>query len=119
MRALTYNDARRLVDAATARARASGIAVSVAVVDEARDLLAFGRMEEALLASIETAQGKAFTARTVNRATRDVGRDSLPGGPLYGLETTHSRPLVMFGGGQPIVRDGAVVGAIGVAGGTP
>src|SRR5215216_2652209 len=41
-----------------------------------------------------------------------------PGQPLFGLNTTNSGRIVIFAGGIPLERDGEVVGAIGVSGGT-
>jgi uncharacterized protein GlcG (DUF336 family) len=108
--------------AALDKAREIGSPSSVAVVDAGRELLAFARMDDALLASAEIAQAKAYTARSLNCATRDVDTATQPGGPLYGMQTAHlaaGRALVTFGGGVPITTGGAVVGAIGVAGGTP
>ncbi len=116
---LGYVDALALVDRVIEEAASMGLRISVAIVDEARELLVFVRMEGAVLASIEIAQNKAYTSRSLNRDTRDVAPETVPGGPLYGLHTTHARPMVTFGGGQLLRRDGEVIGAIGVAGGTP
>lgn len=122
MSALTLQAARKAVDAALAKAQEIGSPSSVAVVDGGRELLAFARMDGALLASPEIARGKAHTARSLDMATKDVAPLTQPGGPLYGLETAHlaaNRPLIAFAGGVPITVDGDIVGAIGVAGGTP
>ena len=108
--------------AALEKAREIGSPSSIAVVDAGRELLAFARMDDALLASAEIAQAKAYTARSLNCATKDVDTATQPGGPLYGMQTAHlaaGRALVTFGGGVPITVDGEIVGAIGVAGGTP
>lgn len=118
MARLSYEQARRVVGAALEKASSIGSPSSVAVVDEGRALLAFARQDGALLASIEISQAKAYTARSLNMATREVGPLTQPGQPLYGLETTHRQALVTFGGGRPLQLDGEVVGAIGVAGGT-
>jgi uncharacterized protein GlcG (DUF336 family) len=42
-----------------------------------------------------------------------------PGGPLHSLPTALDRPLLFVGGGMPVHRDGQLIGAIGVGGGTP
>jgi uncharacterized protein GlcG (DUF336 family) len=118
MTQLTLADARRVVDAALERARETEVAVSVAVVDAGREPVAFARMDGALLVSIETAEGKAYTARSLNRATGDISPDTQPGNPLYGLEVTGSRPFVTFGGGDVLRIGDEIVGAVGVAGGT-
>lgn len=91
---------------------------SIAVVDSGRNLVGFQRMDGALLASIEISQGKAYTARSLNMKTADVTPYVQPGGPFYAMETSHRQPLVIFAGGLPVERDGQVVGAVGVAGGT-
>ena len=79
-------------------------------------------MNGALLASAEISQAKAYTARSLNSATQDVSAWAQPGGPLYGIETAHmaaGRSLVTFGGGVPITVGGEIIGAVGVAGGSP
>jgi uncharacterized protein GlcG (DUF336 family) len=117
MATLTQDQARKALDAAVAKAVEIGSPSSIAIVDAGRNLLAFARMDNALLASIEISQNKAFTARSMNMKTGDLGPLTQPGQPLYGIETSHSRPIITFGGGQPLVVDGEVVGGVGVAGG--
>jgi len=114
--------AQKALAAAIAKAEEIGSPSSVAIIDSGRELVAFGRMNGALLASVEISQAKAYTARSVNSATKDVGAWAQPGGPLYGIETAHmaaGRALVTFGGGVPITVGGEVIGAVGVAGGSP
>lgn len=92
---------------------------SIAIFDDGRNLLGFVRMEEALLASIEISQAKAYTSRSLNMKTSDVMALVVPGGPLYGLETTHRHPMAVFGGGVPIEKGDKIIGSVGVAGGAP
>lgn len=115
---LDQSTAEKIVNAALAKAREIASPSSVAVVDAGRNLVAFTRMDGALLASIEISMGKAYTARSLNMKTSDVAGLIQPGGPLYGLEVTHRQSLVVFGGGVPVSIGGNVVGAVGVAGGT-
>lgn len=119
MLGLSLAEARQVLDAALAKAEEIGSPSSVAVIDAGRELLAFARQDDALLASSEISQNKAFTARSLNMATKDLGPLTQPGQPLYGLETAHRRPLVSFGGGRPLAVGDEIVGAIGVAGGSP
>ncbi len=116
--ALTEAQARKAIEAGLAKAGEIGSPSSIAVVDGGRNLVAFQRMDGALLASIEISQAKAYTARSLNMKTGDVTQYVQPGGPFYGMETSHRQPLVVFGGGQPITVGGEVVGAVGVAGGS-
>jgi uncharacterized protein GlcG (DUF336 family) len=117
-RKLTAADARRALDAALAKAEEIGSPSSVAILDGGRELLAFARMDDALLASVEISQSKAYTARSMNMATADIGPLTKPDGPFFGLEHTQRRTLVTFGGGLPLTLGGEVVGGIGVAGGS-
>jgi uncharacterized protein GlcG (DUF336 family) len=118
MLGLSLEQARRVLDAAIGKAEELGSPSSIAVLDAGRELVAFVRQDGALLASTEISQNKAYTARSLNMATKDVGPLTRPGQPLFGLETTHQRPLVSFGGGRPLAVGDEIVGAIGVAGGT-
>jgi uncharacterized protein GlcG (DUF336 family) len=118
MATLTLELAERALQAALRRAEEIGSPSSIAIVDSGRNLVAFARMDDALLASIEISQGKAYTARSMNMNTGDVGPLTQPGQPLYGIETSHARPLITFAGGRPLRVGDAVVGAVGVAGGT-
>jgi len=115
---LNLEQAQRVLDAAIAKAEEIGSPSSVAVVDAGRELVAFARQDDALLASIEISQNKAYTACSLGMATKDVGPLTQPGQPLFGLEATHHRPLVSFGGGRPLTLGDEIVGAVGVAGGS-
>jgi uncharacterized protein GlcG (DUF336 family) len=115
---LSYEQARHALDAALRRASEIGSPSSITIMDEGRELIAFARQNDALLASTEISSAKAYTACSMKMATKDIGPLTQPGQPLYGLEHTHHRPLVTFGGGRPLEVDGRVVGGVGVAGGT-
>lgn len=109
--------AEKAIQAARAKAREIGIPISVAIVDAGRNLVAFLREDDALLGTIEAAQAKAYTARTVNMKTSDLAPLVQPGQPLYGLDYSHRQPWAAFGGGSPIARNGRILGAVGVSGG--
>jgi uncharacterized protein GlcG (DUF336 family) len=116
---ITYEQAQAVLEAALAKAVEIGSPSSVAVVDAGRTPVAFARQDGALLASVEISQAKAYTSRSLNMNTSDVGPLTQPGQPLYGIETSHrQQPLVSFGGGRPLEAGDDVVGAVGVAGGT-
>jgi uncharacterized protein GlcG (DUF336 family) len=115
---LTYDAAAELVAAALHRSAQIDCPVSVAVVDETRELVAFARLPGAPLFTAEVARAKAFTARSLGVATHEVGRLTGPGQPLYLLETIGGGSVTTIGGGLPLMREGRLVGAIGVSGGT-
>lgn len=118
MTRITIEDAQRIIEAAVAEAGELGSPSSIAVLDASRELLAFVRMDGALLASIELSQNKAYTAVSMQMTTGDLKEAVQPGAPFYGLPNGQSRPFITFGGGVPLVVGGEVVGAIGVAGGS-
>lgn len=122
MALLSLAQAQAALDASLAKAAEISSSSSVAVIDGGRELLAFARMDGALLASSAISQAKAYTAVSLNCDTRDVEAAAQPGAPLFGLHTAHlavGRTLVTFGGGVLISIAGESVGAIGVAGGSP
>lgn len=91
--------------------------MNIAVVDVGGNLVAFERMDDAWLGSIDIAISKAYTAVAFDMTTEDLGLASLPDGPLFGIHATNDGQIVIFGGGIPLRKDGVLVGAIGVSGG--
>ena len=111
--------ARHLLACGAQRALEHGVPMSLAIVDNGGNLLLFERMDGAPLSSVDLARNKAYSARAFNMSTRELGRLSQPGQPLYGLGTIHDDRVVTFGGGIPLRRDGDICGAVGVCGGEP
>ena len=115
---ITHAQAQAVLDAAQAAADEIGVPMNIAVLDAGVHLKAFVRMDGALLGSIDIALGKAKTAALFGFNTEVIGEFSKPGGTSPGLEQTNGG-LVVFAGGVPL-RDGAgaVIGAVGVSGGS-
>lgn len=109
--------ATTLIEAAQAKANEIGVPMCLAVVDDGANLVAFRRMDGALLGSIDIARNKAYTAAALQMPTSAVGDAAQPGADLYGIETTNEGRIVTFGGGFPLETDDGIVGAIGVSGG--
>lgn len=116
--ALRLDEAQRLAQAAVEGARAMGLPIVVCVADPAGAPMLLHRMDGALPASTDIALNKAFTAAAFRMATHELGDLAQPGRPLYGVQATNQGRVVLFGGGYPCRRGGAVAGAIGVSGGT-
>ncbi|MZD08269.1 heme-binding protein [Streptomyces sp. SID5785] len=116
---LTTADAETLVAAAAAAAEAADVTVSVTVLDAGGHLLAFRRDDRAVLISGETSTRKAYTALQLDAPTADLAHLVTPDGPFHTLPTALDKPLLFIAGGRPLHRDGRLVGAIGVGGGTP
>jgi ATP:cob(I)alamin adenosyltransferase len=110
--------AKRAVEAAEGKAREIGVPMVIAVVDQGGNLVAQHRMDGALLASIAISRDKAYSAVALKMTTEQAAALAQPGQSLYGLNTTDGCRLVVFGGGLPIVEGGAVIGGLGVSGGS-
>ncbi len=115
---MTLAAARRAIAAVETVAAELGVAMSVAVVDSGDQLVAFARMDAADLVGIGLARDKAFSALVNRMPTRDLAPLVQPGAEFYGYDSLAGGRMVVFAGGMPLERDGVLVGAIGVSGGS-
>jgi uncharacterized protein GlcG (DUF336 family) len=115
---LDLADARRIIGAAERKAIEIGIPYNIAVTDAGGGLIAHVRMDGAWLGSVDIAINKAWTARAFDNSTEDLAHITQSGQQGFGLNTTNDGKVVIFGGGIPIKRDGAVIGAVGASGGS-
>jgi len=110
---LTLQWARQLGDAAHAAAVAQNLnSVVISVVDDAGTLLYLLRQDGAEPAAVDIGIAKARTAAIFRRATKHW-KETLLEGKLWVLGMPNMTPVE---GGQPIVVDGHVIGALGIAG---
>ncbi len=115
---ITLAQAQKVMAGALAFAEKQGVPMNIAIVDAGGNLKEFCRMNGAFLGSIDISAKKAKTARFFNMSTAQLGAVSGPGQELYGIETTNNG-LVVFGGGELLRnKDGVIIGAIGVSGGS-
>jgi len=115
---LQLPDARRIIAAATKKAEDIKQPMNIAVVDAGGNLLAFERMEDAWLGSIDISIKKAWTSRAFNITTQDLAQHSQSGNQFFGIHASNDGKVMIFAGGIPLKQDGQVVGAIGVSGGS-
>ena len=103
-----------VIQAAVAEAKKRNWKMNVSVVDSGGNLVAFQRMDGAMLASIAIAEHKARAAATFRRPTK-IFED--------GINLMHLNYLLAFDGviasrgGIPLIEEGAIIGAIGCSGG--
>ena len=116
-RIVSAEAALRAVEAAVAKGRERGVRVVAAAVDISGDLVACLRADGAFAASITIARDKAYTAAVFGASTDDLS-NALKGNPVLHHGIAIRPGVVLFGGGLPIVEDGATIGAIGVSGGS-
>jgi glc operon protein GlcG len=109
-----HDTAMKAIAAAEAEAKKNNWSMVIAVVDSGSRLVAFSRMDNAQLGSIDIAVAKAVTANNLRQATKNLQERIGQGGANLRLLAV---PGVMpIDGGVPIVADGKVIGAIGVSG---
>ena len=112
---ISLERAQAAILAAVANAKKRDWKMNIAVVDSGGNLVAFQRMDGAMLASIQIAEHKARAAATFRRPTK-VFED--------GINLLHLNYLLAFDGviasrgGTPLIEKGSIIGAIGVSGGT-
>jgi uncharacterized protein GlcG (DUF336 family) len=114
---LTLAEANQIVQGAVAKAREMNIRISVAVCDAGGRLMAFNRMDNAIWASVYGCQGKAIASVAFGRASGELAERA--GSPIVqGIAAAEGGHMIPSQGAVPIVRNGVVVGACGVGGGT-
>lgn len=111
-------DARRIIVAAEKKAQELGQPMNIAVADEGGNLVAHVRMDGAWLGSIDISIKKAFTSRAFDITTQELAKHTQPGGPFYGIHASNDGKVMIFAGGVPLKKNGKVVGAVGVSGGS-
>jgi uncharacterized protein GlcG (DUF336 family) len=115
---INLEDARRVIAAAEGKAKEIGQPMNIAVADEGGNLISHVRMDGAWLGSIDISIKKAFTSRAFDIATKDLAAYSQSGGQFFGIHASNDGKVMIFAGGIPLKKDGKVIGAIGVSGGT-
>jgi len=112
---ISLDRAQAVIQAAVADAKKRNWKMNIAVADSGGNLVAFQRMDGAMLASIQIAEHKARAAATFRRPTK-IFED--------GIQLMHLNYLLAFDGiissrgGIPLIDQGALIGAIGCSGGT-
>lgn len=113
---LSLADCDRMIEAGIRHAATIGVPMVLVVADAAGQLVELRRMDGALLVSVDLAPRKAHTAAAVRMPTSELARLAQPAAPLFGI-AANMPGLTLVGGGLPLLRGGAVVGAVGVSGG--
>jgi glc operon protein GlcG len=112
---LMFETAKKMIEAAMEEAKKQGLTMVIAVADGGGNLIAFGRMDDAMLASINIAMDKAFTA-AYGKIPSQIWRDIVQSGELPPL-FIHER-WAAFPGGFPLIKGKQLLGGIGCSGAT-
>lgn len=117
---MTQELARQALQAAFGKADEIGAKMGVTIVDEAGRLVLSARADGSGFYTFDTSYAKAITSAAYKKSTKDMvdGRginphffDALPSVIPGGVLPT--------AGAVPIVREGHIIGAIGIGGGAP
>jgi len=113
--AISLDRAEAVIHAAVAEARRRNWKMNVAVADSGGNLVAFERMDGAMLASIQIAIHKARAAATFRRPTKvfEVGVNQMHLNYLLAFDG-----VIASRGGVPLIQEGKLIGAIGCSGGS-
>jgi glc operon protein GlcG len=109
--------AHRLVARAEQEASEIGVPSVIAIVDESGIAKLVSRMDGAALASVQVATDKAYSAAATGVAT-DQWYGISQADPSFGYGLPSIERLTPIGGGLPLHVGDALVGGIGVSGGT-
>jgi len=115
---LGLDRAEKAILVAKEAAQQIGVKFCFAVMDSGVNLVAFARMDGCPVGCNDVAIKKARTAALFRKESAELGKKTLPGQPVYGLEHSNGG-LITFPGGVPL-RDaeGVFIGSIGVSGGS-
>ena len=116
---ITLDAAQAMIERARAHATSIDVPMNIAVTRGGGHLLAFARMDGAILGSIEIALAKARTSILFNGPSENLWDFCKPGGPAPATEYTNGGLIPYAGGVALNDAGGALIGAIGVSGGLP
>ncbi len=113
---LGYADARRALDAIASELQRRELPAVITVADDHGELIALMRMDGAPLPCILNATNKAWTAARERKPSFDVGRAVRHADTGFDIAYYGDPRYIGWGGGVPVVIEGAVVGAVAVSG---
>ena len=115
---ITLDQARRLVKEVEKKAEEMGVKAVVAVSNTAARPVIIECMDDSYIASYDVAFNKAYTVVALKMSTITLKALAQPGQSLYGIQFTNGGQIVIFGGGDPLIYNGKIIGGLGVSGGS-
>src|SRR3954471_6863782 len=110
--------AKKVAERVEAESTKSKVPVAVSVIDIHGNMVLQHRMTGAPAFSLEISERKAYTSALVGMRTADLVPLVQPGQPLFPLIMVSGGRYSAMGGGVPLTAEGAVIGGVGVSGGT-
>ena len=116
---MTLDMALALSEAVRKKASEIGVKAVVVVSNRGGNPVLVQCMDDSYIASYDIALNKAYTSVALKMSTCRLSELAKPGSSLYGIQFTNQGKIVIFGGGEPLCnREGEIIGAIGVSGGS-
>jgi glc operon protein GlcG len=112
--AITLEQAKKVLAAAEAEAQKNDWPVAISIVDGSGFLVAFQRLDNTQLGSVEVSLEKAKTSALFRRPTKAFEEVLEKGG--VNVRVLRLPGALPIEGGLPIIHGGKVIGAIGVSG---
>ena len=114
---VTLTEAVKMCGEAITKAEELGIRIAATVVDSGMNLVAAHKMDGTLILAIEGSRGKAVASVIFGLPSVELeGRADRP--VMKSLQIQMNGRFIMGQGALPIMRDGELIGACGVGGGT-
>jgi uncharacterized protein GlcG (DUF336 family) len=92
--------------------------MSVVKLEDARRVISAAEKKAREIGSIDISLKKGYTSRAFDMETKELAKHSQSGGEAFGIHVSNDGKIMIFAGGIPLKRDGKVVGAVGVSGGS-
>ncbi len=112
--AITLEQAKKAMVAAEAEAVKNNWPVAIYIVGSGGHMVMMQRLPNTQIASLDIAHGKASSANNFRRPTKAL-EDAVAGGGA-GLRLLALKNVTPLEGGELIMQDGKIIGAIGVSG---
>ncbi len=114
---ISLAEARAIIDGAVGFAREQHMVMAVVVIDQAGNVVSSDRMDGSSFSNMHLAEGKAFASVMFRATTEALGElAKMRPDRYFGIMNMYPGKVYLVGGGVPLVVDGRVVGAVGVAG---
>ncbi len=114
---ISLADARNIIEGAVAYARERNLSMAVVVMDHSGNVVSSDRMDGAPFRNVHEAEGKAYASALYGRPTQELGEfEATRPDRYFGIINMHPGKVYLVGGGLPLVVEGILVGAVGIAG---
>jgi len=113
---LSLEDAMRMTEAALAESHRRNVKTAISVVDARGDMIMTCKIDGARSYYPDVAYGKAIGAALWGDASRNLSARSGNNSVQQRVNSLNGGRIVFAPGAVPLLRDGEVVGAIGVGG---